>query len=105
MYVFLVLEKAEATSDHDRDFPEMDIGEETLMGGFATVLVVSACDIDTNIHGERGCVCEVAEPGVIGKHRKNCTVVLKDGWFSQLGFLKFNLDLVFIAHGSTGEGG
>jgi hypothetical protein len=83
MDVLLVLQKTETTADHHWNLAEMDIGEETLMRGLATVLVVSACDIDADIHCERGGVGEIAEPGVIGKHRENGAIVLKDGGFTE----------------------
>jgi hypothetical protein len=99
MDVLLVLEKAEATADHYWNLAEMDIWKEALMRGLAAVLVVSACDIDADIHCERGGVGEIAEPGVIGEHRENCAVVLKDGRFPELRLLKLNLDLELVADG------
>jgi hypothetical protein len=101
MDVLLVLEKTEATADHHWNLAKMDIGEESLMRRLAAVLVVSARDVHTDIHSERGGVGEIAEPGVIREHRENGTVVLKDGGLPELGLLKLNLDLVLVADGSA----
>ena len=99
--MLLVLEKTELAADHDGNLAEMCVGEDALMAGLATVLVVGASCSDLDIDGQRRRVGQVAEPGVIGKHWQNGTVVLKDRGLSELRVEKLNLDLVFVADSGT----
>ena len=104
MDVSLVLEKTEATPDHYGDLAEVDIGKDTLMASLLIELIVGANDGDLDINGQRRRVGQITEPGVIGEHRQDGTIVLKDGWLSQLGLLKLDLDLVLVADSGTGGG-
>ena len=56
---------------------------------------------DFHVDCERGCIGQIAQPGVIWKHGENCTVIFEYCWLSELRFLELDLNFVFVADSGT----
>ena len=103
--VLLVAQQTQLAAHHHGNLAEMYIREDALVGCLAAILVINARRRHIHIDSERRRVGQIAEPGVIGKHGQNRTIVLKDGRLAQLRLQKLDLDLVLIAHIRTQSGG
>jgi hypothetical protein len=82
----LILEQAILAAYHHGNLAEMDIGKEALLDTLlASVRVINLHIGDIDVDEERSRICEVPQTSIIGHHRKNRTVILKDGRLLELG--------------------
>ncbi len=75
----------------------MDVGEDacTCLANAAGGIIDEG-GVDADVDVEWGGVCEIAEAGVVGKHRMDGAVILEDGGFAEGGLLEGDGDLVFV---------
>ena len=105
IHMGLVLQETILRADHHRNLSEMDVGEQPLPHGLLpAVRVINLHVGDADIHEERCGVGQVTEPGVVGHHRQNGAVVLKDGGLLELGIVELQMDLVFTVDGAERNG-